>query len=825
MGPNAATPCGVAPRKGAGYTTRMVDNEERVEATSEQQSPRRVRTDMEPGGTEDDTGEELVEEKHRESSLSPPRSATLNRTLTVEAAELVSCTPETSPVLCETYVFDPDPSEEPLGSLYLVFEIANVATKSAEILENVAHAIRKEYYGDAQRDMLMSFESALDAANDILGDLAASGDSDWVESFHAAVCVFRSETLHISRSGRAELLLARKQHLTDIGEGISDPRTRRPLHPFTNVASGTVAEHDTLLLATPQLLHLVPRDRLQQLMSGKSPAATVALLRSLLEDSREESAFALLALRFTKAPERLPAPEVPRSLPRHATPASRKHELLRPPLRPRRPIATKSSLLASAGRILKRSALLLGHAAATKGLPAVVSSAHWSARTGTSIARGTSRSVQHAVQTWQRRGATSGTSSLASPRALATDTGTSSVSLMPRRTWVHAILETLRMVLRHGVRSLPRSAKIFLLLTVVLGILFAGSLVALSRKRQEDAAVRAALERLQEARVKKEGTDAALIYDNTDQARQLLREARAAAADVAHTPYYQEEVRELLAGIQETEDRMEKVTRLTDPKVVGDFSSVAPSLKSPAMVVIGNAIYAFNPENNAIYQLNKDNGETAVVSQTSQGIGYFRAAHALPAENMILLSTDSPGLALFDAERGDLLKQEITFPEGVKEIRALGTFGSRLYLLAPEKKMIYGYVKTLAGYEGGTPWLKDANVPADRAVAMGIDGYIYLLTDEGNIIKLLKGSPVEFKQTALSNPPKNPTRLLITEELKHLYVLDPDAKRVLVYDTLGNLSRQFVLPNAKALRDLAIQGKEEALFVLDETQVLLIPLK
>jgi len=66
---------------------------------------------------------------------------------------------------------------------------------------------------------------------------------------------------------------------------------------------------------------------------------------------------------------------------------------------------------------------------------------------------------------------------------------------------------------------------------------------------------------------------------------------------------------------------------------------------------------------------------------------------------------------------------------------------------------------------------------------------------------------------------------LISEELKHLYVLDPEQKRILVYDTLGTLTKQFVLPNAKDVRDIAVKGKEEALYVLDGTQVSVIPLK
>ncbi len=763
-----------------------------------------------------------VEEKR---AALPPKPT---RKLAAAAAEFTVNRADMSSVLCETFIFDPDRLEEPLGSLYMVLETVNLSSKTLTVLESIATAIRREYYREPERDMLTSFESALAQANHVIGELAEQGESDWADHFHAAVVVFHEQTLHVTRSGSAELLLVRSRHLSDIGEGLSDAMHRRPLHPFAHVASGTVAEHDELLLATPQLFHLLPRDRLLQFVQGKNPAQTVALLRSLLEDSRESADFSLLVLQFSRAPERLPAPEVPRTIPPRTAATLRADDSRRPTIRPRHPIPVRTSLIRRIGRITVYSIARFWQWARRRAFPVIRAGARRSAHAGSAVARKAGHTVRGTITSWRTTPGNKATSPsrIDHPALLRGYTAPETLSRVTR------LQSRLRALPRAGaawalrtVRGMPKSAKIFSLLTIILAVLFVGSLVALSRKRQEDTAVRAALELLQEARAKKEGADAALIYENFDQARQLLRESRAAAQDVEKTPYYHDESAALLGGLQETEDRIEKVTRVSDPKIIGDFASVAPSLRSPGMATVGNGIFTFSQENNAIYRINTDTGEATVVSQTSQGVGYFRAAHAFPAEKTILFSTDSPGLALFDTERGDVLKREIKLPEGVKTISAIGTFGSRLYLLAPEQRMVYGYAKTLAGYEGGTPWLKDAAVPIDRAVAMGIDGYMYLLLRDGSIVKLLKGVPVEFKQAPLTTPVLNPTRLIITEELKHLYVLDPEQKRVLVYDTVGNLTRQLVLPNAKDLRDIAVKGKEEALYILDETRVALVPLK
>ncbi len=188
-------------------------------------------------------------------------------------------------------------------------------------------------------------------------------------------------------------------------------------------------------------------------------------------------------------------------------------------------------------------------------------------------------------------------------------------------------------------------------------------------------------------------------------------------------------------------------------------------------------------------------------------------------EQTLLFSTDTPGIAEFDTARGDLLRKEIEAPDDVREFRNIGTFGNRLYILAPEKNQIYSYAKTLAGYADPTPWMTDTTVATDAAVAMGIDGNIYLLFANGRIVKLLRGAPVEFEQEDLMTPMEQPTRLFINEQIRRLYILDPPTKRVVVYDTLGGLSRQFSFPNATSLRDIAINDGETTLYVLDETRV------
>lgn len=757
-----------------------------------------------------------------------------------EASELVVCNAETSVVLCDTFVYEPDAREKALGALFLVMETVNLdgrpetprgatdtengqpskrLSPARTIMDLVVSTVRAEYYRDPSRDMLASFEAALGAANEALARAAQKGMTDWLTNLHAAVVAAQSTTLHVSRAGNASLLLVRHGHLTDIGEGLADPTIRNPRATFTNVASGTVSEHDALILASPQFFRHVSKDRGASILTGKHPKQAVAYIRDLLAESQEEPTLAALFVRFVKAPIALPplprAPEAHGGIPAPsvaapARPAGGPARPGRPSLRPPPPLRLNRGR--GAGTFLRQGVKLLGYLIGAHLLPALGQAFRLGARAMRTAATKTAGAVPTVLGSLA--GGSEGATTPEQPRISGAQAPAAHESAaVPARV-------------RANLRGWPRSTKIFFILTVLFALLFGTSLLLLRRKGVEDAAIRAASEKLQEARVKKDTAEAALIYDNTNEAHRLLREAREGALAVKQTQHYHAEADQLLAAIQAAEDKTEQVTRVADPARVGDFGSVAPDGHARGLAAIGSFLFAFHPETNAVFRLASETGETTTVSQTSEGIGYFRQVFAIPAEQMLLFATDTPGLALFDVTRGDLLKQEFNpVPKGMKEIRALSTFGSRLYLLFPELKQIFGYSKTLAGYSGGAPWLKDPKVPVERAVSLGVDGYIYLLLDDGKIVKLLKGAPVEFAQAELTTPLSRDARLFINDALKHLYVLDPLQKRVVVYDTTGKLTRQFVFPSAKDLRDLAIGGKEETLYILDGTAVYKVPLK
>jgi len=664
----------------------------------------------------------------------------------------------------DTFIFEPAKAEEHLGRLLIAVEAGDTGA-CRELIETVVQALQREYYRDANRGMLASFESALHQVNLVLHDLT-----------EMAISVLNQSKLHVSCAGDAVILLGRQGRLTSISAGLSHSPVTDPLRTFAQVASGVVKSRDVLFIGTSQMENIWHYDDLARLSIDGDAQSVSKRLRQLYEDQRKSQSVAALIISLEPHHEEHHTYDIE---------AKRRSPIdTLANLSPRRPLLISQSLL-------KRLILLGGRLLRSgwKNLRQVV----WpmvkegSKRSGTALYR-VSRSAGQNVKT-----------------------------LSKRRP------PTIR--LRSGIRALPRSSKLFAGVALILAASLIISLVLLQQKRTADLEFQRGSELLHEARTKKEAAETALIYDNRDQARSLLRDAEGLVEQINALGLYADQTAQLAADIVGVQDGLDKVVRVTpaDSREVGDFGSVVGRGILSQLFYLQDALYSFKQSDNSIVKMDRA-GQTTLVSQTTSGIGFFSAGTAHEADKALVLITDSPGVAVYDTKTNVLQKQEMSFQSSNPEVVSVATFGNRMYILDRAANNIFGYSKTLRGYSGGTGWITADDFPRDTIRSIGIDGYIYTLHDDGTINKLLKGAPVDFTLEQIEPPLTGSAKLYINEDLRYLYVFDPPHQRVVVYDTVGNLNRQIYLDELEALRDIAVDSAETTLYVLDGTKVLAVSL-
>jgi hypothetical protein len=208
--------------------------------------------------------------------------------LITRTARLVPYTkrPKQVPSFVTAYSHEPLPDDPgaDLGNYYVVMEVLVSGRASEEVADLVIETIGDHYYNQAATETtpLERFEAAIKAANHELSEHVNHGNAAWIGKLSAVVAVQVGEELHIAQTGSAEAFLYRGKASSHISaSGPNRPTT--PNKTFGSIATGQLEPGDRILLATPALIHQVPLNRLQAIISGSGPNSAIAEITDLLK--------------------------------------------------------------------------------------------------------------------------------------------------------------------------------------------------------------------------------------------------------------------------------------------------------------------------------------------------------------------------------------------------------------------------------------------------------------------------------------------------------------------------------------------------------------
>lgn len=736
-----------------------------------------------------------------------------NITLRSDASELVLS--NNLDYVAETYLFEPAPTEKKLGRLMVAGETEARDGIGKELLDLTIQALQKEYYRDVNRTMLSCFESALHQANLVLHDAAEQGLRDWMGFFHIAVGVLANGTLHISTAGHGTIFLVKRSGVTELSADLSYSPITEPLRTFSQVASGNLGTNDSLLFGSSALKTAFSPADLMRISIDHSAQRISARLEQLYEDQQLSTALAIIVLTISN----------PVTLGISTTIAGGSDELPRrasvvAKINPRTPLIIQHSVLRALFAIIGRLLVALWHWVYQVLWPLLIRGSRASGRVVAKASVTTSKRVSRLTQ--------QGVKKVQQRNFALSDPLVSYNQLPPRQPLKNlvALIQGLPARIWRWTAALPKTSKLFAILALVLTMILIASLALLQSKRAEDAAIQQASEILHDARTKADAAQTALIFDNRDQARNLITEAQQQAEQLALTNFYVEEVQTLRNQITTIADRLQRIARASTAAsaVIGDFSQILEGAKPKTINIIADKLYTFNPTTNSVLTMGLD-GATSVATQTTSGIGFLDQSVVHAADKTIIFTTDTPGVALFDSKNQELSNQDISYASKDPNIIDSGTYGSRLYLLDRAANNIFSFSKSLSGYGSGSAWITEETFPKDSIASFSVDGTVFTLHTDGTVRQLYKGTlNPDFTLEPVDPPLAGATKIITNDSLKYLYIFDPSRSRVVVYDKKGELQQQIVLDITPDLSAIAISPDETTIYALDGSRVLAIPL-
>lgn len=158
-----------------------------------------------------------------------------------------------------------------------------------------------------------------------------------------------------------------------------------------------------------------------------------------------------------------------------------------------------------------------------------------------------------------------------------------------------------------------------------------------------------------------------------------------------------------------------------------------------------------------------------------------------------------------------------------KKVLAINAYFDNLYILDKDQNQIFKFVKLNNGFSKNN-YLK-GSIDLSKAKDMAIDGSIYVLFDNGEILKFTKGTAEQFKVTGLDNQLNNPVKIYTNLDAKNIYILDQGNSRIVVIGKDGQYQSQYqnsIIANAK---DFEVLEKDKLIYLLIKNKVYQLDLK
>lgn len=312
------------------------------------------------------------------------------------------------------------------------------------------------------------------------------------------------------------------------------------------------------------------------------------------------------------------------------------------------------------------------------------------------------------------------------------------------------------------------------------------------------------------------------LMGDVERANQILQAAETNAEQVIdnESGLFSGDAQNLLNRIRTKKEEINNVVRVASPQVA-DLSSANPSIAAEGVIGLGDSEFVAYDRQDA-YRILLNQVEPAQRVSEDQLIldgEYFERQNT----NVFLMT----GNALVEVSGGEATTMKTEDPAGWVNGVDMELYLRFLYILSPENKQIYKYERLAGRY--GRPVQYNVNGDLTGAIDMAIDGFVYVLKEGGQVVKLFRGEAVPF--SVLRAPEgilDNATKMVKIPE-KNFYFLDPKEKRVIVLSDGGENGeaayvKQYLLDDKTVgeLKDLYVDPEETRLYVLDEKKLYVI---
>lgn len=363
-----------------------------------------------------------------------------------------------------------------------------------------------------------------------------------------------------------------------------------------------------------------------------------------------------------------------------------------------------------------------------------------------------------------------------------------------------------------GFNRLPRKSKIFSIFCLIVLLLFIHSIALLAQQRTKKIEDRAEQSLLQLIQEKKSLAESKLLYQETAAARILLTELQPLlAAFPQETRQQRATYRSLAEEIQVLSEKARLVTNVSNPTLLADLSSVSAK-EFQHLFLSKNNVFAINDEGK-IFQITS--GQSSLSSTLP-----LSPAKIIPTKEGVFIALNQNSILEIEPNEKKIRAVELILASPEEKIQDLAFYINKLYVLDSQNQQIFRHPASASGFAKGSAWLREANPQLSDAIALAIDGVIYVLKKNGEVTQFIAGyQQLSFSLTPPDPAFQEPLKIFTAPESTRLYIFEPKQKRIVVFKKNGEMTNQYLFPAVQQITDFAIDEKNKKLLLLADNKI------
>jgi len=372
-------------------------------------------------------------------------------------------------------------------------------------------------------------------------------------------------------------------------------------------------------------------------------------------------------------------------------------------------------------------------------------------------------------------------------------------------------------------KRLPKSSKLLFVLTIILAVVFCGSIIWLQINNYNSNLQQKYDQIIVDVEYKINFAASSLVYRDENSARQLLVDAKTALDQaVTRNQTQKDQVADLDAEIEEQLQKLRHVTEVSDPTQLFNYANLDTNAKIADFIISSKGfIYSQNLTSDLIFEGNI-NGRALTTVTSNINTGEFISGIAISDTSLIFFNNDRQ-LFTLNSITDEVKKTTINIPEGLSPSN-ISSFKGLLYVMDTQNNQIYKYTNNKDNWGEPANWLKTGTHDFSNAVSLTVDGSIYVLKSSGEVNKFENGKTADFSLKTIEPAFNSPTKIKTTDTSKYLYILDPANKRlVVIAKSDGNLVAQYHSGSFDSLKDFIVNESAKQIYFLNGTAVFGVP--